>query len=182
MNPLTPPDSHHLSAGQGWLELGNHLEAREELRNLNPVLHSHPDVLELQWGICFAEKNWNACFDVGSALVQSAPKRAHGWRHRSVSLHQMKRSREAYDLLFPALEMFPKDWTIHYDMACYACVLRNLEEAWARLEKAFELGKLINYRRFRSLALAEAQSIKQMALGDPDLESLWSKIGEVGSK
>ncbi len=31
IKPLEPPDSFHLEAAMGWLELGNHLEANEEL-------------------------------------------------------------------------------------------------------------------------------------------------------
>jgi hypothetical protein len=40
---LTPPDSYHLEAAQGWLELGNHLEANEELEKISPALRIHPD-------------------------------------------------------------------------------------------------------------------------------------------
>jgi hypothetical protein len=31
VEPLQPPDSMHLTAAQGWLELGNHEEAFEEM-------------------------------------------------------------------------------------------------------------------------------------------------------
>ena len=34
MKPLEPPDSLHLQAAQGWLELGNHIEANEELEKM----------------------------------------------------------------------------------------------------------------------------------------------------
>jgi hypothetical protein len=33
---IKPPDSVHLKAAEGWLELGNHLEANEELENISP--------------------------------------------------------------------------------------------------------------------------------------------------
>ena len=35
MNPLRPVDLHHLRAAEGWLELGNVAEAREELDNIS---------------------------------------------------------------------------------------------------------------------------------------------------
>ena len=38
MKPLEPPDSFHLLAAQGWLELGNHVEANEELDKITPQL------------------------------------------------------------------------------------------------------------------------------------------------
>jgi hypothetical protein len=31
MTDLAPPDSLHLEAAEGWIELANHLEANEEL-------------------------------------------------------------------------------------------------------------------------------------------------------
>lgn len=51
MKPIEPPDLHHLRAGMGWLELGNHREANEELKQIAPVLQVHPDVLEIRWEI-----------------------------------------------------------------------------------------------------------------------------------
>ena len=48
---MQPPNSHHLEAAQGWLELGNHEEANEELELIDAPLRSHPDVLEARWGI-----------------------------------------------------------------------------------------------------------------------------------
>ena len=44
---LEHPDTLHLEAAQGWLGLGNHLEADKELDNITPALRSHPDVLEV---------------------------------------------------------------------------------------------------------------------------------------
>ena len=51
----------HLEAAQGWLELGNHEEANEELELIDAPLRSHPDVLEVRWGIYAKVKNWEAC-------------------------------------------------------------------------------------------------------------------------
>ena len=45
IKPLEPPDSFHLEAAVGWLELGNHLEANEELDQITASLRAHPDVL-----------------------------------------------------------------------------------------------------------------------------------------
>jgi hypothetical protein len=48
MESLKPPDSHYLAAAQGWLELGNHFEANEELERITPAMRVHPDVLEIR--------------------------------------------------------------------------------------------------------------------------------------
>src|SRR5947209_7357308 len=102
MNPFPPPEYHHLKAAEGWLELGNHLEANEELENIPPALRSHPDVLQLRWQIYAKAKKWDACVDLGEALVKLAPDREISWIHRSVALHAQKRYQEAWELLEPA--------------------------------------------------------------------------------
>jgi hypothetical protein len=48
---LDPADHHHLQAAQGWLELGNHTEANEELERITPLNRAHPDVLQVRWRI-----------------------------------------------------------------------------------------------------------------------------------
>src|SRR5262249_12077682 len=125
------------------------------------------------------EKNWTACLEIGEALVKFAPEHSPGWRHRSVALHFMKRSREAYDRLFPAMQKFPDDWAVFYDMACYACVLGDLPEARVFLEKAFKLGNTISFPELRKGVLAQKKGIKELALGDPDLEALWPELAGI---
>ncbi len=83
MKPLAPPDSHPLRAAQGWLELGNPLEADAELDEITPDFRAHPDVLEVRWHIYAHAKEWKACVDIARALVTLAPNRPDGWIHRS---------------------------------------------------------------------------------------------------
>ena len=70
----------------------------------------------------------------------------------------MKRTQEAYDALKPALDVFKKEYLVRYDMACYACVLGNKDEARELLGKAIELG---------------GDAVKTQALEDPDLQGVW---------
>jgi hypothetical protein len=48
MKPIEPHDQRHLEAAEGWIELGNHLEANEELENITPEHRAHPAVLEVR--------------------------------------------------------------------------------------------------------------------------------------
>src|SRR4051794_4098713 len=107
MNDLGTPDSHHLNAAQGWLELGNHLEANEELAKISALHGNHPEVLEVRWAIQAAGKSWPTCVEVAEALVKVAPDYLLGWIHRSYALHELKRTPEALDLLLPAVALFP---------------------------------------------------------------------------
>jgi len=144
------------------MELGNHEEANEELELIDAPLRAHPDVLEVRWLIYQKVENWELCENIGTALVKLAPERTTGWIHRSFALHEMKRTQEAYDELKPALDTFKKEQIIWYNMACYACVMGNKDEARELLDKAIELG---------------GDAVKAMALEDPDLEGMWVSEG-----
>ena len=74
IQPLQPPDSLHLRAAQGWLELGNHAEADEELEKITPQLRAHPDVLKVRWEIYAAAKKWEAALDIAATLIQLDPE------------------------------------------------------------------------------------------------------------
>jgi tetratricopeptide (TPR) repeat protein len=165
LKTLAPPDTHHLRAAEGWLELGNPLEAEAELDNITLSLRTHPDVLSLRWQIFARAQNWEACVELAEAIVAADPRRPDGWIHRSFALHELKRTREAHELLEPAANLFSDNWTIRYNLACYACQLGNLDEARERLAEA--------------IAVADSQEIKQMARNDKDLQPLWEKMGEI---
>ena len=70
----------------------------------------------------------------------------------------MKRTQEAYDELKPALDTFKNEQLVWCNMACYACVLGNKEEARGLLSKEIELG---------------GDVVKAQALNDPDLQGVW---------
>ena len=160
MKPLSPPDSHHLLAAQGWVELGNHAEANEELEQIAPPLHAHPDVLEVRWHICSHVNKWDACVDIAGAIIKLDPVRPDAWIHRSFALHELKRTQEAFDLLLSAADKFPEPWTIPYNLACYCAQLGRLDECESWFDKA--------------MAIDEA-SVRQAANDDPDLQPLWDR-------
>lgn len=166
MKKLEPPDSFHLEAAEGWLELGNHLEASEELEKITPQLRAHPDVLELRWQIYAKEREWEPCVDIATAITQLAPERPLGWIHRSYALHELKRTQEAWDNLLQVADRFPDELLVRYNLACYASRLGRLQEAKSWLHKAFEVG-------------GDPARVKLMALDDPDLQPLWKQIGEI---
>lgn len=161
--PIEPPDSLHLLAAQGWLELGNHLEANEELEKITPCRRARPEVLEVRWQIYAAAKKWDATLDIAAALIRIDPEHPLGWVHRSYALHELKRTTEARDNLLRVVDNFPISATMHYNLACYECQLGRLEQAKHWLEKAFKMGN--------------ARRMKRAALEDPDLEPLWKEIG-----
>jgi Flp pilus assembly protein TadD len=162
MKPLEPPDSHHLRAACGWLELGNPGEAAAELQQLSATVRMHPATLEVLWRICAANRRWEEAVEFGRLLVRLDPNEAAGWLHRSYALHELRRTEEALKLLVPAAGQFPKESTIPYNLACYCCQLGKLEEARAWLDHAARIRGRMDLRR--------------LALEDPDLKPLWPEI------
>jgi len=161
MNPIAPPDTHHLTAAQGWLELENAAEAIKELEQISPESRKHPDVLEVRWAAEAKQLNWEECIRVATQLTQHAPGRSSGWIHRSFALHELKRTQEAYELLLPSLSLFKGIWTVPYNLACYQCQLGQKEPALEFYGQALEIG---------------GESVKDMALADTDLAPLHGKI------
>ena len=83
MKPLQHPDILHLQAAEGWLELGNILEAKAELAHISSLQRKHPDVLELRWAIAAKENEWQLALDIARTLVRVAPERPTGWLHQA---------------------------------------------------------------------------------------------------
>jgi len=165
---LEAPDTHYLRAAVGWLELGNHTEAGEELARIRPGFVNHPDVLEVRWMVCSAGRSWEAALAVAELMVALAPERPSGWIHRAYSLRRVHTGglQLAWAALRPAFEKFPKEEVIAYNLACYASQFGRLEEAWEWLQRAME-------------AAGDVKGIKERGLVDADLEPLWPRLREL---
>jgi|TARA_B100001971_G_scaffold209892_2_gene234294 tetratricopeptide (TPR) repeat protein len=164
MNPLKPADLHHLRAAEGWLELGNATEAREELDQISTNRLEHPDVLKMSWALFAKEHNWNACVKAAELLVQQAPEHLDGWIHRSFALHELNRTEEAYDQLSPVQNVFSGEWIIHYNLACYLAQLGRINDAARELHAALKI---------------DPRTVKNAAARDPDLEPLRKCIDDL---
>ena len=168
MKKLSPPDSHHLKAAEGWLGLDNHIEANEELEKITPQLRVHPDVLEIRWQIYAKEKRWKACADIARAMTKLAPSLPQGWLHLAYSVRRIEGGgvQAAWSILLPVAEKFPTVWNIPYNLACYAAQLHRLNGARDWIKRAIYIAKKIGC----------FNEVRLTALNDPDLEQLWGEI------
>lgn len=162
MQALEPPDSFHWNAAQGWLELGNLPEAREELEAISVASRNHPVVVELTWQIAVKDSRWAEALNIAERLCRLAPESPFGWIHRAYSLHELKRTQEAWDTLLPLINTFPGEWLIPYNLACYACKLGRIEEAKCWLNRAVEIG--------------DSRQVTRLAAEDPDLLALHQRL------
>src|SRR5262245_36885044 len=165
MKSLKRQDVIHLEAAQGWLELGNSMEANLEFEQISARSRSHPDVLELRWKICAVAKKWNGCLHVAETLTEVAPERITAWLFLASSLHKLEHSEEACETLLSVVNDFPDNPAIPYELASLFCQMGELREARQWLKSAFSIG--------------DAKELRQLALADASLKPLWEKMGEI---
>lgn len=158
-------DQRQLDAAEGWLELGDWLQANEELELITPEMRSHPFVLRVRWGIYAKAKKWEMAAEVALGITVGLPENSWGYIHLAYSLHELKRTGEAQAVLLPIVDKFPDQYIILYNLACYCCQLGKLQEGLQWLQSAIDL--------------AGKQDIRLMALDDPGLEALWKDISEI---
>jgi len=162
---LEPPDWHHLRAARGWMQLGNHVEAGEELARIAPENLTHPDVLDMRWAVCAQGGSWAAAAEIAETMVSVAPDRVEGWVNRAYAARRKPGGglELAETLLLPALAKFPGISIVPYNLACYSAQLGRLDEAIGRLALAMS-------------TVRERDSLRQQALADSDLAPVWERI------
>jgi hypothetical protein len=166
-SPLEPPDSHHLSAAEGWLELSNPQEAQAELERIIPEQRGHPAVLSMRWQVYAAANKWEDAFQIALTLIKRVPDQPEGWIWRAYAARRIQGGsvQAAWDALVPAAGKFPKVSIIPFNLACYACQMGKMVEAMDWLRKA--------------IAIGDSKKVKRMALDEKDLAPLWKEIGSL---
>jgi predicted Zn-dependent protease len=169
MKPLEPPDSRYLEAAQGWLELGNHVEAGEELDRIEAGNRGHPMVLQVRWRIEAKAEHWDTCLEIATALTEIAPDRRFGWLHLAMSLRKLNRIAEARDVLMKIVDKFEPNSTLPYYLACYCAQLGQINEAkgWFTLTLA------------NATTDQERDRIKGRASNDQELQPIWDSLSEL---
>jgi tetratricopeptide (TPR) repeat protein len=158
----------HLNAAEGWLGLGNWKEAETELAQIAEPLRNHPEVLQARCLIESEAKRWDACVEIGRALVELLPNDSFGWINHAYALRRATGGgvQAAYDALLPAAERLKDLEPVTFNLACYCCQLGNLDEARTWLKKCFAQAASHGRGKRRRLE----------ALAERDLEPLWPEI------
>lgn len=164
---LQPPDTHYLNAAEGWLALGCVPDAHEELKQISLEGRFHPSVLRVRWEVYARSGHWEFAHTIAQGLIAFLPDDPIGFINRSLALHALKRTPEAWNQLLPAALRFSKNATIALHLARYACQLGRLEEAKAWIKKA--------------VSLEDAGDLMSRALKEPDLAPLWPYYGKLSA-
>ena len=131
-------------------------DALKELDALPEVLREHPQVLEMRLLVLMQQKDWKDAFAVSKDLCKAAPNAPIAYIHAAFCLHELGRTDEAKMTLLNGPISLRENPTYHYNLACYECVLGDLDSARSHLEQSFTLDK-----KFREFAKT-----------DPDLKPL----------
>src|SRR5438552_3437342 len=97
-------DANHMEAAEGWLMLGDYLEANEELDRITPLLRAHPEVLRIRWRVFAAAKKWDGALAIAETLTDKLPGLEEHWLILAETLHGMGKTEEAYAALVEMIE------------------------------------------------------------------------------
>lgn len=166
LESLAPGDLLRLRAAHGWLELGLPQEGLREVESVSEPARLHPATLDVHRAIAASTGDWATAHHVGDLLVQHHPRLDVGWIQRAYAARRMPGGGLALALqqLLPALDRFPACTIIPYNLACYACQLKDLPQARRWYAEAEQ--------REASQPSPSHGSTRKMALEDADLEPL----------
>ncbi len=145
-----------LLAAQGFCELQMYDDALAELDTLPPEAREDVAAFEMRLVILMQAKRWEEALMAANQLCSLRPEAPAGYIHSAFCLHELGRTADARDRLLNGPPTLHKEATFHYNLACYECILGNLEIARMHLEKSIEIDK----------------KFKEFAKTDPDLQAL----------
>ncbi|MEA3208542.1 MAG: hypothetical protein QOE70_1599 [Chthoniobacter sp.] len=157
---LAEMDQRHLTAAQGYVELGMFLDANAELEKIGADSRHLPAVLAIRIRVYCALEKWELMLAMARRLALVEPDNPEWkvlWAYAARYCDSIEAARM---IMVNATADQPQAAVLHFNLAAYECQLGNLDEATARLRRAFELDP--KYRL--------------MALEDEDLEPLWASL------
>lgn len=147
----------HLTYASGYLQLDLYQEARAELDQLPPEAAQTPGALALKIEVGMGLASWEDVIELAPRLIQhdSSPERP--WVAWAYALRELQRHTEAQEILLTGRRLIRRPSPlVDYNLACYACLLGEVDEARSLLEDVF----------------ARDPSWREIARNDPDLAPL----------
>lgn len=149
-----------LERADGYIDLRMYARAHETLDTL-PEAHQGclPYQLHLL-RLLMAEESWEAARRLALDVRTALPGESFVWIQLAYATRRARTLSEAEAILLEALDAFPEDALIPYNLSCYACRQQELVQARDYLKQAIGL----------------ENSFRLMALEDEDLEPLWDDV------
>ncbi len=151
---------HTLKAASGYAMLGMFEDALTEIDQMDELQKGLPDTVETLHHVYSLQKNWKDAAACARKLIEFHPEQPQWWISWAYSIRRAENIQNAYEILSLALEKFPGQALIHYNLACYECQMGKEQEAIALLQQAFAI---------------KPQYLK-MAEEDPDLANIKDRL------
>ena len=158
--PLEETDERHLTAAQGYLDLGMFIEANDEVEEIDADVRHLPEVLEVRLGIYRALEKWEQVEVVARKLAQYDPAETR-WRIEWSNASKLRGNMDAARLiLLDGIKLTSGSGELYFALACLEATAGNIEAAKSALHSAIKA----------------APVLKKRALDEPALEKLWESI------
>ena len=158
------PTSRHLQFASGYLALGMLTEASDELEAIESEDRLLPEVMAVRSDLYMEAKQWDLLLAVSREFARQSPGQDKGWIYSAFALRELGRVEEAKAVLLEAEPIHGKKCSLlHYNLACYYCLLGDQAEAKKRLRVACKMEK----------------EWKEEAVDDEDLKAIWDDIAEM---
>jgi len=145
---------------RGYLELNLFAQAAAELDAIPEEEGEELDVACARVDLHMETKEWERVVSGARVVCARKPASERAWIAWAYALRELQRIEEAKDVLLQAERLHPKCGVLHYNLACYFCLLGDVAEAERRLTIAGELD----------------DAWIQSALEDPDLRGMRSRL------
>jgi Flp pilus assembly protein TadD len=151
----------HIRYATGYIGLNLLAEAAHELEAIAVDDRHAPPVLAVALELHMAAKDWESAGRIGQTLARNTPENENAWISWAYALRELQRIEEARDVLLEAEPLHGKTSSVlHYNLACYYCLLGDLPTARQCLNQACKL----------------QPGCRKEAREDPDLEAIWPEL------
>ena len=157
---LSPDEQIHLTAAEGFIELGMYLDADAALDDIDPMCRHLPEVLAVRVKAYQALESWELMEVVAKKLVEYDPDDAGWWILWAQATSRAESIEAGRLILVNALERHAHDAGVNFNLACYECSLGNIERTKECLKRCFDIDP----------------SWKLVALEDERFEALWGSL------
>lgn len=153
------PVATRIQYATGYLELGMLDAASDEIEAVEGEGRLSPEVLLFRSRLYNAAEQWELMEAVSKQVAKVAPADPEGWIQWGNALRFQERFKEASQVAIKALRIHPEESHIMYNLACFHCLMGELEESRCILKRALKLNP----------------KLRESALDDPDLERVWTE-------
>ena len=132
----------HLEYAKGYIGLGLIKEAAEEIEAIEAEESQSMEVQRVRVDLFMEARQWNQVVDLAGQIAENVAEDEQVWISWAYALRELQRVKEAEAVLLKAEKVHGhKSAIVHYNLACYSCLLGYLEEANKRLKRALKLDK-----------------------------------------